>query len=217
MVNLGIIEDDIHFRDELKSYFDQFSKMINCVFVTKSMENFIKYSKSEHKIDIFLVDINLPGLSGIKGIPKIKKRFPDAEIIMLTTIEDGNSIFKAISAGAGGYLIKNLSPHKVEKELLKIIEDGGAALSPLVARKLVQHFHVDDKKVNSSNSKLKEKEKQIIRLVVYGENYEEIAKILGITKDGVRYHVKNIYKKIQVNSKAEIVRKYFDGFFEWFQ
>ncbi len=216
MINIAIIEDDLDFRGELETYFKKESKAVNCAFAVNSMEAFFKYYSKRVQFEMLLVDIRLPGMSGIKGVPKLRRLFPHAEIIMLTTLIDGKSIYQSICAGANGYLIKNLSPAKIEKELIKIKEEGGAALSPLVARKIINHFHLDSPSKTTSDSKFKEKEKQIIRLVVDGNNYKDISEILGISTEGVRYHVRNIYQQLQVKSKSGIIRKYLDGFFDWF-
>ena len=156
------------------------------------------------------MDINLPGISGIRGISHIQKLTEETEIIMLTSLYDSKSIFQALTSGATGYLLKNLTFEEIEKELLNVLKNG-AAMSPEIARRIIKYFHPKNIPTSiSSKEELSEKEKQIIQLVVDGKNYEEIAPLIGLTINGLKYHVKNIYKKLQVKSKGGIIKRFFN-------
>lgn len=214
MLKIAIIEDDQDYRESLKDYFTQKSTKLECVFAVDSIEKFIKYYNKNLDLDIVLVDINLPGISGIKGVCHIQKLNTEIEIIMLTSLNNSKSIFQALTSGATGYLLKNLSFEEIEENLSKVINQG-AAMSPEIARRLIKHFH--PKKIPSSISSEKElsiKEKQIIQFVIDGKTYEEIAPLLGLTINGLKYHVKNIYKKTHVKSKGGIIKKFFNKNFD---
>lgn len=210
MIKIAIVEDNQEYREAFKAYFSQSSKVLECVFAVNSIEKFVKYYHDSLEVEIILLDINLPGISGIKGVSHVKKLNDESEIIMLTSLNDSKSIFQALTSGATGYLLKNLTFEEIEKQLLKVIRHG-AAMSPEVARRLIKHFHPQKSITsNSSKNKLSEKEKQIIQFVIDGKTYEEIAPLLNLTINGLKYHVKNIYKKTHVKSKGGIIKKFFN-------
>ncbi|MEM8891968.1 MAG: response regulator transcription factor, partial [Bacteroidota bacterium] len=154
----------------------------------------------KYKPDVVLMDINLPGMSGIEGVKKLKAQQPDLDIIMLTIQVDDHSVFESICAGATGYMIKSTPP----AALLQAIEEvnkGGAPMSANIARKVLGSFR------RSSDSPLSDRETEILRLLCEGQNYKSIAEALFVSGHTVRSHIKNIYKKLHVNSRAEAVKK----------
>jgi len=208
MLNVAIIEDDKDYRESFKEFFTHQSKTIQCIFAVNSVETFLKYYNNDLDIDIILVDIKLPGVSGIKGVNYLSKLEQDFEIIILTAFDDTPLIFQAITAGATGYLLKNLTFKEIESKILDTVKKG-AAISPQIARRIIEYFQPTDSFFNSSaQEKLTEKEMQIIQFVLDGKTYEEIAPLLALSINGLKYHVKKIYKKVQVKSKSGIIKRF---------
>jgi len=208
MVKVAIIEDNEMLRHRLKQMMEK-SDQLECVMAVESVEKFIRYYRDAIAIDLILSDISLPGISGIEGISKLRKIQPEFRIIMLTIHHEPDKIFQAICNGASGYLLKDLSFEALEFQLLSIHEKGGAVLSPQIARRVMDYFRPNTTHVlNSEIDQLTDRESQIIRFIVDGLTYQQTADKLNLTIDGVRYHIKNIYKKLQVSSKAEVIRKF---------
>ena len=208
MLKIAIIEDDKEYRESFKEFFTQESDTIECVFAVDGIETFLKYYHEELELDIILIDIQLQGINGIKGVNYIRKLDEEMELIMLTSFDDSKLIFQALTSGATGYLLKNLTFKEIESELLNTIKNG-AAMSPQIARRIIKHFQPSKTILPiRSEGKLSNKENQIVQLVIDGKTYEEIAPIIGLTINGLKYHVKNIYKKLQVKSKGGLIKKF---------
>jgi DNA-binding NarL/FixJ family response regulator len=154
------------------------------------------------------MDIQLPGMSGIEGIGIIKEKYPEIEIIMLTVYHDSHKIFDSLKAGASGYLLKHTSLPEI-KESIEKLASGGAPMSPQIARKVIQYFNKPDKKEVESD--LTPREQDIVNGLVDGLSYKLIADRFDISIDTVRAHIRNIYKKLHVNSKAEVITKSLRG------
>jgi DNA-binding NarL/FixJ family response regulator len=155
------------------------------------------------------MDIRLPGMSGIECVAELKQLLPSLQIIMLTVYEDSESIFRALKAGAAGYLVKSAPPAK----LLEAIEDvskGGAPMSSHIARKVVQHFHVAGP-TPSRSEELSPREREVLDLLASGYIYKEIGDQLGISPETVRTYVKNICEKMHVRSRLEAVGRHRAG------
>jgi DNA-binding NarL/FixJ family response regulator len=205
MITLAIIEDDEVVRTSLAAFFSR-QNGLDCSIVAFSVEDFLARSDNSAKPDIVLSDIGLPGLTGIEGIPLIKKKFPDASIVILSVYADSDRIFKALCAGAVGYLQKD-TPVEEILDCINIISKGGSAMSPAIARKVVEYFAPK----RTYNEPLTAKEQQVIAAMVDGLSYKMIASRLGITLETVRQHIKNIYRKLHVNSKGEVIIKSLRG------
>lgn len=160
------------------------------------------------KPDLVIMDINMPGMSGIEGVSKIKSKFPEIKIIMHTVFEDDQHIFDALCAGADGYLLKNSSPLQLVTSL-KELQDGGAPMSPYVAQKVLSHFRKskNQDKNEDEDFHLSEREKEILTLLVHGNSYKMISTNLAISNETVKKHIQNIYFKLQVNCGTEAVAK----------
>jgi DNA-binding NarL/FixJ family response regulator len=210
MIKVAIIEDNINLRDRLKNLMEQ-SDRLDCLLAVDSVEKFLRYYDKTSGLDILLLDIGLPGMSGIKGIPHIHKIAPDLDIVILTVHQDPDKIFNSICAGAMGYLLKDLSFGELENHIISVKEKGGSVLSPKIARRVLRHFQGGNNTIKNNKTELTKKEVQVVRFLVDGLSYQKVADQIGITLDGVRYHVKNIYKKLQVRSKAQVVKKYLEG------
>ena len=205
MTQIAVIEDDAVVRNHLAAFFQR-QENLNCRIAAASVEDFFAQAAKVDQLDIVLTDIGLPGKSGIEGIPEIKKRFPDAAVIILSVYIDSDRIFKALCAGAVGYLQKDTAMEEI-LECVNVIIKGGAVMSPIIARKVVDYFAPK----RSFSELLTAKEQQVITAMVEGLSYKMIGVRLGISLETVRQHIKNIYRKLQVNSKAEVIIKSLKG------
>jgi DNA-binding NarL/FixJ family response regulator len=205
-IKLAIIEDDKLIQESLNDFFSAQPKL-ELLIITASVEDFLKTLKNaENSPNIILLDINLSGMSGIEGIPLILNELPNTDIIMLTTFEDNDSIYKALCAGACSYLSKK-TPLKKILEAVEIVNNGGSFMSPSIARKIVNHFA--PKRIKSDL--LTSRQRDIVAGIVDGKSYKMIAEDLFVSLDTVRSHIKNIYKVLEINSKAELIKKSYDN------
>ncbi len=200
-IAIGIVEDHTEFRQSLVYLISSFSAY-NVVWALGSAEEAIE---NQVPADIILLDINLPNLSGIEAIPLLKEKTSDQKIIMLTIQDDEESILQAIKAGADGYILKKTSPQKI-LEAIQQVYDGGAALTPMVAKQVLSMFK-PQKTVVESATGLTTREKEILTLITQGMTTAAIAETLFISMQTVRNHVKNIYEKLHVHSKAHAVAR----------
>lgn len=149
---------------------------------------------------IILMDIELPGMNGIEGTRKIKKLIPEIDVIVITVHENSELVFDALCAGAGGYITKN-SDYSRLLDAINEVRSGGAPMSSNIARMVVESFQ------KNTNSPLTPRETEVLELLAKGKSYTVIADELFIHKETVKSHIKNIYFKLQVNSKAEAIEK----------
>lgn len=205
MTNLAIIEDDLELKDLLEKYFS-YQEDIKCVLAVESIEDFLTGINSTVKPDVVLSDIGLPGLSGVEGIQLIKKKLPEVQIVMLTVHDDSDNVFQSICNGASGYILKNTPLQKI-KESIDILAKGGSPMSPSIARKVIEYFNPSKK----FESPLTEREHDIVQGLVDGLSYKLIADRFDISLDTVRQHIRNIYRKLNVNSKGEVISKKLRG------
>ncbi|MEX2457264.1 MAG: response regulator transcription factor [Balneolaceae bacterium] len=208
MITVGIVEDNVKIRSLIQRYLDMQDSM-SCKVALDSVEEMLDHLKKYEKPDVLLMDIQLPGMSGIEGIGIIKKEYPDIEIMMLTVYHDSHKIFDSLVAGASGYLLKHTSLPEI-KESIETLAEGGAPMSPQIARKVIQHFSNAEKK-KKPESNLTAREQDIVNGLVDGLSYKLIADRFDISIDTVRAHIRNIYKKLHVNSKAEVIAKSLRG------
>jgi len=203
MYQLAIVEDDPNIVKSFRTHFDH-SEKFSVVFETNEVERLVKFSKTNANIDVIILDLNLPFLNGIDGLPKIRKAFPNAKIVIHTIVMDNDRIFQAISRGAIGYLVKGISFENIEEKLINCIEEGGSPLSASIARRIIGYFQ-NPGKSQKENEKLTDIETKLIRFLIDGLTYNQIASNMNITIHGVRYHIMNIYKKLEVNTRHQIV------------
>ncbi len=208
MFKLAIIEDDLVRRKRLSDYF-QNSKQVECVLAVESVEKFIKFHRDFLAIDLVLLEVMLNGQSSILSIPLIEQRIPHAEIVIYTELDDAETIFQALCNGATGYLLKSADLYQLEQQIISTLSGEGALLSPTVAKKIINYFTPRLMELSGKNqdSVLNEKEALVVKLLQDGLSYQEIAKFLGISLNGVRYHVKNVYSKLQIKSKGELWKR----------
>jgi DNA-binding NarL/FixJ family response regulator len=155
--------------------------------------------------DVVLMDIQLPGMSGIKCVEELRKKLPMLQIIMVTIYEDSEQIFAALRAGANGYLVKSSAPEKL-LEAVRDVFQGGSPMSGPVARKVIQHFQAPDTE-REEEVRLTAREEQVLGLITAGYRYHEIAVELGLGIETVRTYVKSIFKKLHVHNAAEAAGK----------
>jgi DNA-binding NarL/FixJ family response regulator len=155
--------------------------------------------------DLVLMDIGLPGMSGIEGARLLKERYPDLALLMLTVYDDDDRIFDALCAGACGYLLKKTPPARL-LESLKEAVNGGAPMSPEVARRVVNLFR-EIHPPERADYNLTPHELRLLKLLVEGHNYKTAAARLGVSFNTICFHIKSIYEKLQVHSKSEAVSK----------
>lgn len=208
MALIGIVEDNKKIRDLIQRYLDMQEGM-SCPVATDTVEEMLDYLKEHEHPSVLLMDIQLPGMSGIKGMEIIKGKYPDIDIIMLTVYHDSHKIFDSLKAGASGYLLKHTSLPEI-KESIELLLKGGAPMSPQIARKVITHFNDQGAKKNE-DSMLTSREQDIVNGLVDGLSYKMIADRFDISIDTVRAHIRNIYKKLHVNSKAEVIAKSLRG------
>ena len=207
MIKVAIIEDDAFIKEELVELLNK-SKQLECVMSASSGENFFKYFTEQTKLDILLSDIGLPGMSGIEAIIKLKELQPNTQVVVLSSLHDNDTIFKALRAGATGYLLKDTSLEKLEQQLIDVL-DGKPPLSPAIASRMIAYFNQSSKKTRTVN--LTPKEKEVLNLLIDGYSYKLIAAELAISLNGARYHVKNIYKKLHINARPQLMKLYLKG------
>ncbi|MBZ5594835.1 MAG: response regulator transcription factor [Acidobacteriia bacterium] len=202
-LKVGIIEDQPKIREGLRALIDG-TEGYRCVGSFGSMEEALERIGSGLP-DVLLVDIGLPGMSGIEGIRRMKKDHPQVAMLMLTVYDDDRRIFDAMCAGACGYLLKKTPPARL-LESLKEVMDGGAPMSPEVARRVVALFR-EIRPPDEADYQLTPHELRILKLLVEGHNYKTAAAELGVSINTIRFHMRSIYDKLQVHSKSEAVSK----------
>jgi DNA-binding NarL/FixJ family response regulator len=203
---LAIIEDKKEIRDGLFDFFSNQSS-VQSTRAFRDMESFFKELDKGYAPEVILSDIGLPGMDGIEGIKIISQRLPKTDIIMLTVFMDSMKIFTALCAGATGYLLKG-TPMSEVMSAIDVIRSGGSYMSPSIARQVVEHFKAPTK---NANERLTEREREVIKYLLDGLTYKLIAEKLFISVDGVRFRIKSIYEKLQVNSRSEIMSKALKG------
>ena len=159
------------------------------------------------KPDVLLMDINLPGMSGIECVQKVKEKLPGVKILMLTAYQESDLIFNSLRAGAVGYLLKKT----LSTDLIPAIElarAGGAPMSMQIARKVMDHFHKIPQPT-SDVDKLTDREKEILAMLANGKLYKEIGDQLGIALNTVKNHIQHIYEKLHVQSRIQAAKKFY--------
>jgi DNA-binding NarL/FixJ family response regulator len=193
-----IVEDDNIIRNAFVTLIQQSGDYMVAADYSNA-EAAIKNVKDDAP-DVYLMDIELPGMNGIEAISKIKAIMPSTQVVVITVYENDELVFKALCEGASGYLTKNMPPQKLI-ESLKELENGGAPMSTNIARLVVSSFH------KNRQSPLTARELEVLELLSSGKSYSTIADQLFVDKETVKSHIKNIYLKLEVHSKAEAIEK----------
>jgi DNA-binding NarL/FixJ family response regulator len=203
-ITVAVVEDDAGIRDSLVAFLRQ-APGFKCLAAYPDAENALSQLEAEVP-DVILMDINLPGRSGIEATQALKQRHPDARIVMLTVYEDSKALFDSLRAGACGYLLKRTRPEKV-LEAIRDARDGGVPLTPQMAAKVAKFFQQQQSDRKGFES-LSPREYQVLELLSEGHLYKQIAVKLGLTPETVHEYVKAVYKKLHVHSRTEAVVKF---------
>lgn len=220
MKEISIIEDNEKIRTLIQKFLNN-QPELSCNRVFDAVEPFLQELKTKSHPNVVLMDIDLPGMNGIEGMKLIKSQYPEIEIIMLTVYHDSHKIFDSLCAGASGYLLKHTSLPEI-KESIDVVLHGGSVMSPQIARKVMTYFsssgHTPDlskesREANDKNgeNELTLREREIVIGLVDGLSYKMIGDRMDISLDTVRAHIRNIYRKLHVNSKAEVIAKSLRG------
>src|SRR6185503_1314974 len=204
-ISLAIVEDLDEVREGLKQFIS-LNPEFKVLDTYKSAEEGI-YEIPLVKPDIVIMDISLPGMSGIECIRVLKNKVPMTQFMMFTVYENDEKVFEALKAGASGYLLKNTGLIQMI-EALKELHNGGSPMSANIARKLVKVFHEQEKNVASLES-LSNRENEILQLLAKGLLYKEIADQVHISTSTVRQHIHKIYEKLHVQNRTEAINKAF--------
>ncbi len=206
MIRVAIIEDIKNIREGLQWLING-STELSCTDTFGTAEEAIQ--NLPHILpDVVLMDIQLPGISGIEAVRKLKALHPSIQFIMSTIYEDDESIFESLKAGATGYLLKKSPPSKIIEAILEVY-NGGSPMSAQIARKVVALFQ--KKNPIDESAELTPKEKEILKLLSKGLRYKEIAAELNVGVETVRSHTRHIYEKLHVQSRMEAVNKIYGG------
>jgi DNA-binding NarL/FixJ family response regulator len=198
-----VIEDQQELREGLQLLING-TPGHRCTGAYRSMEDALARLPADAP-QIILVDIGLPGMSGIEGIPLLRQRFPTAAVLVLSVYDDDERIFAALCAGASGYLLKKTPPARLLESLHEAV-DGGAPMSLEVARKVI-HLFRQFRPVQSDGYDLTPHETRLLKLLSEGHNYKTAAAKLGVSVNTVATHMRHVYEKLHVHSKSEAVAK----------
>jgi len=204
VLRVSLVEDDVDIRENLALLI---SRAEGCVLHSQhaSAEDALEVIPGDPP-DVVLMDINLPGKSGIECVRELKSRFPNLQILMLTIYEDSDRIFQSLKAGASGYLLKRVPSGQI-LAAIRDVYDGGSPMSSHIARKVVQFFS-RPRETPAEMESLSTREREVLDHLTRGRLYKEIADVLGISLDTVRKHLQSIYTKLHVHSRTEAVVKY---------
>lgn len=203
-IKVTLVEDNDKIRKGLFMLIDG-SEGYKCISQYSNGEAAVK-SIPVDKPDVVLMDINLPGISGIKCVEKLKEKMPDLQIMMITVYEEEEQVFQSLLAGASGYILKRTPPAEL-LQAIKELHDGGSPMSVQIARKVVDAFRKIGKSSRETEN-LSDREIDILSSVAKGFQDQEIAEQLNISVKTVRTHLRNIYKKLHVRSRTEAALKY---------
>lgn len=202
-IRVAIVEDRREIREGLAALINGTDGYM-CTGAYRSMEEALDRIRSPLP-DVTLLDIGLPGMSGIAGLRVLKERHPDMLVLILSVYDDDERIFDAMCAGASGYLLKKTPPSKLLESLKEAVQ-GGAPMSPEVARRVIALFK-EIRPPERADYNLTPHETRLLRLFVKGHNYKTAAQELGVTVHTISFHLRRIYEKLQVHSKSAAVAK----------
>ncbi|MCX7611359.1 MAG: response regulator transcription factor [Ignavibacterium sp.] len=209
MITVALAEDNDFLAKSIKEKLSFFSDEIKLLFRAKNGKEFISILETYKEVQVALMDIEMPIMDGITATAELSEKYPNIKVIMLTVFDDDEKIFKAIRAGAMGYLLKEESPQKIV-DSIKLVLEGGAPMSATIASKTLQLLRNPiniDKKNTEQDFNLSSREIEVLELLKKGYDYNKTAEQLFISPYTVRKHIENIYRKLQVHNKIEAVQK----------
>ena len=204
VTTVSIVDDEPELREHIAGYLCTVGN-IRCVGSYASAEEALDHLPKE-KPNVVLMDINLGGMDGIECVRRLKPVMPDSQFLMLTVFEDTEKIFRALSAGASGYLLKRMPPKKLFEAIMEVLE-GGSPMSAPIARKVVQSFQAAPAK-EGEQAALSQRDLSVINGLAQGLAYKQIADQLGVSIHTVRNYIRRIYEKLHVQSRTEAVAKF---------
>jgi len=208
MITVSIVDDEPKLRESIATFVNG-SAGFKCVSSYGSATDALKRLPAD-KPDVVLMDINLGEISGIECVEKLKNQFPDMQILMLTVYEDTEKIFRALAAGANGYLLKRSSPTKL-LAAIREVHSGGSPMTSSIARKVVASFQKQKPAADSAEERtgqLSPREQAVLEGLAKGWTYKQLASELDISIDTIRTYIRRIYEKLHVQSRTEAVAKY---------
>ena len=203
-IRIAIFEDNKTLRESLRQLVDSEPDFL-CTGVFADANKLVRNIQLSTP-DVVMMDINMPGISGIEAVQQIRAQFPQIRILMQTVFEENDKIFAAICAGASGYMLKKTPPLKMIEAVRETFL-GGAPMTASVAGKVLEMFRAQQPAAKAEYIDLSEREKEILALLVKGNSYKSIASTCFISIDTVSTHVRHIYEKLHVHSKSEAVAK----------
>lgn len=206
MVRLAIIEDNIEYRSTLSKILQR-NKEIVVIHEMTGCEEMIPYFEVDLP-DLVIMDIDLPGISGIEGVWQLRQQWPDIKVLMLTVFEEAEKIFGAIKAGANGYLLKKDPPDRIMHAIFSLLS-GESSMNGIIAAKVMEYFkQLADAEPKLEEYHLTEREKGILYKLMEGLGYKQIASHCGIARETLNTHMKSIYRKLNVHSRAEAAARF---------
>lgn len=205
-LRISIVEDDNTIRETLHALFI-FEEGMECFSLHSNAEDALMRLQGTFP-DVIIMDINLPGASGIDCVRQLSERCTATQYLMYTVHDDDHRVFEALKAGANGYILKSSTPDQI-LEAVRELAEGGSPMSAHVARRVVQHFRPVQDRSNLGDAALSEREHSVLELLAQGLLYKEIAERMGITTGTVKQHIHRIYGKLHVQNRVEAVNKYY--------
>jgi DNA-binding NarL/FixJ family response regulator len=205
MITVSIVDDESQLRQSIETFING-SPGFRCVSAYGSADAAVKGLASEQP-DVVLMDIHMAGMNGIECVERLKELRPELQIVMLTVYEDTEQIFKALAAGASGYLLKRQNPDKL-LEAIREVSEGGSPMSHSIARKVVASFQKSDRPGGEQAGLLSPRELMVLDCLAKGLAYKQIADQLGITVPTIRSYLRRIYEKLHVQTRSEAVARY---------
>jgi len=208
MIKVALVDDNSFLRHTILEKL-QFFEDISCKFIAENGKDLLTKIEKNTTIELILMDIEMPQMNGIDATAEIKRIYPHIKVIMLTVFDNDENIFRAIKAGADGYLLKEITPDELYKAIIDTM-NGGASMTPSIALKTLRMFRQPvDFEVEQSNPDLKltDREIKVLEQLATGIKYEQIAANLFISPGTIRKHIENIYFKLQVHNKLEAIQK----------
>lgn len=214
-IRVSLVEDDEGVRDNIAEYLASAGCQLSTLSSQLPLELVSTYPSGEEALerlssdtpDVVLMDINLDGMSGIDCVRKLKPMLPKSQILMLTVFEDTEIIFKALAAGASGYLLKRMPPAQLV-DAIREVHAGGAPMSTSIARKVVQSFQ-EERAIPNREAELSTREREVLNGLAEGYVYKQIADQLGVSIHTLRNYIRRIYEKLHVHTRSQAVAKYY--------
>jgi DNA-binding NarL/FixJ family response regulator len=206
MIRIALIEDNTEYRSVLSKILQR-NKDIEVIHELPDCSEMIPYFEVTLP-DLVIMDIDLPGISGIEGVWQLRQKWPDIKVLMLTVFEEENKIFGAIKAGANGYLLKKDPPDRIMDAIFRLL-NGESIMNGIIATKVMEYFkQLADAEPKLEEYRLTEREKEILQKLMQGLGYKQIASDCGIARETLNTHMKSIYRKLNVHSRAEVAARF---------